>query len=577
MLSNVRHLSLLWKILLSTSIAITILLAFTGWYVQDQVLRAMSQSLQSEVRSSFRAYESLWQSRAEMLRSVSLVLSNMSDVRAAFGTGDQATIRDTAGEIWSKISQSNGVFLVTDPRGAVIASLGGETGGQLGREVPAVRDSARNFPSQTAGFALQNERLYQMVVTPVYVQTARGPGLLNVLVAGYLVDAGVANDLKSRTGGSDFVFVGNGKPLASTMPLNTSVQLAKFNSGAAEPRHAAVDGREYAVIESPMRDLRGQPIGNLLIVRSFEGVRRTLATLETNLIVTWVAAILAGLGLSYLLARRLLEPVKLLDQAATRIARQDYETRVPEGGADELGRLARTFNTMCKSIQQARGDLIRHERISTIGRLSSSIVHDLRNPLAAIYGGAEMLIDGKLNDAQVQRLARNIYHSSRAMKDMLQDLADVSRGRIHAVETCYLHEVIEAAMEVHAAAAEDQGVQTRISVGRDLQLPLERARMERVFLNLISNALEAMPDGGTLDLAAERDAASILVRIEDSGPGIAPGILSRLFEPFVSSGKKNGLGLGLALSRQTVLDHGGELWAEKVGGKGAIFWVRLPA
>ncbi|MDQ6665491.1 MAG: ATP-binding protein [Acidobacteriota bacterium] len=496
---------------------------------------------------------------------------------AAFGTGDQATIRDTAGEIWSKISQSNGVFLVTDPKGAVIASLGGETGGQLGREVPAVRDSARNFPAQTAGFALQNERLYQMVVTPVYVQTARGPGLLNVLVAGYLVDAGVANDLKSRTGGSDFVFLENGKPLASTMPVKTSVQLAKFNFGAAEPRHAAVDGREYAVIESPMRDLSGQPIGNLLIVRSFEGVRRKLATLETNLIVTWIAAILAGLGLSYLLARRLLEPVKLLDQAATRIARQDYETRVPEGGADELGRLARTFNTMCKSIQQARGDLIRHERISTIGRLSSSIVHDLRNPLAAIYGGAEMLIDGKLNDAQVQRLALNIYRSSRAMKDMLQDLADVSRGRIHAVEECHLHEVIGAAMEVHAAAAEDQGVQTRISVGHELQLPLERARMERVFLNLIGNALEAMPDGGTLELAAERDAACILVRIEDSGPGIAPGILSRLFEPFVSSGKKNGLGLGLALSRQTVLDHGGELWAEKVDGKGAIFWVRLPA
>ncbi|MGI8988385.1 MAG: ATP-binding protein, partial [Bryobacteraceae bacterium] len=504
-------------------------------------------------------------------------LSNMSDVRAAFGTGDQATIRDTAGEIWSKISRSNGVFLVTDPKGAVIASLGGGPGKRLGRDVSAVRDSARNFPAQTAGFALQDGRLYQMVVTPVYVQTARGPGLLNVLVAGYPVDAGVVDDLKSRTGGSDFVFVADGRPLASTMPVHTSLQLAKLHSGAAEPQRAAVDGREYAVIESAMRDLRGQPIGNLLIVRSFEGVRRKIAALETNLIVTWIAAILAGLGLSYLLARRLLEPVKLLDQAATRIARQDYETRVPEGGADELGRLARTFNTMCKSIQQAREDLIRHERISTIGRLSSSIVHDLRNPLAAIYGGAEMLIDGKLNDAQVQRLARNIYHSSRAMKDMLQDLVDVSRGRIQAIETCRLREVIEAAMAVHAAAAEDQGVEIRLGVCPDLELPLERARMERVFLNLISNALEAMPEGGTLELAAERDAKGILVRIEDSGPGIAADILPRLFEPFVSSGKRNGLGLGLALSRQTVLDHGGELWAENANGKGAIFWVRLPA
>ena len=126
--------SLLWKILFSTSIAITCLLALTGWFVHDQTLAVLSRSLQTEIQSSFRAYESLWQSRADTLRSVSLVLSSMSDVRAAFGTSDRATIRDTAAEIWARASQSpglqsglkaNAIFLVTDPQGAVIASLGG--------------------------------------------------------------------------------------------------------------------------------------------------------------------------------------------------------------------------------------------------------------------------------------------------------------------------------------------------------------------------------------------------------------------------------------------------------------------
>ena len=103
MLARFGRLSLLWKILLSTSVAITVLLVLTGWFVQDQVLRSMSDNLQNEIQGSFRAYESLWQARAGTLRSVSLVLSNMSDVRAAFRTNDQLTIRDTAGEIWSKI------------------------------------------------------------------------------------------------------------------------------------------------------------------------------------------------------------------------------------------------------------------------------------------------------------------------------------------------------------------------------------------------------------------------------------------------------------------------------------------
>ena len=94
-----------------------------------------------------------------------------------------------------------------------------------------------------------------------------------------------------------------------------------------------------------------------------------------------------------------------------------------------MGRLARTFNNMCASIRQAREDLIRQERISTIGRLSGSIVHDLRNPLAAIYGGAEMLVDADLPPSHVKRLAGNIYRASRRIQELLQDLLNVSRGK----------------------------------------------------------------------------------------------------------------------------------------------------
>jgi len=248
---------------------------------------------------------------------------------------------------------------------------------------------------------------------------------------------------------------------------------------------------------------------------------------------------------------------------------------VETGGEDEIGRLARAFNDMCASIRRAREELIRHERISTIGRLSASIVHDLRNPLAAIYGGAEMLVDADLPPGHVKRLAGNIYRASRRIQELLQDLLDVSRGKSSPPEPCRLREVAAAACDSLASAAEAQGVRIALDIPADLELPLERSRMERTFVNLIGNALEAMPNGGSVRIGASLEDGSAVILVEDTGPGIAPEILSRLFQPFVS-GKRNGLGLGLALSRQTVLEHGGDMWVESEPGRGARFGMRLP-
>jgi signal transduction histidine kinase len=565
--------SLLWKILLSTSIAITLLLAVAGWFVQSQTRAALSESLESELQGSFHAYESLWHARTDMLRSVSLVLSSMSDVRAAFQTNDRATIRDTAAEIWTRISQSSALFLVTDPRGEVIASLGG--GEVLGNQIDVVRDAARRFPAQTAGFAVEGDRLYELVVTPVYVQTQTGSGLLNVLVAGFPVDAGVAMELKQQTGGSDFVFVAGGKPLASTVPVAQSKQIAMQYRRDTRLQRIDIQGGELAVLGSTLRDMEGAPAGDLLIVHTFDAISRNVDDLERKLFFIWAGALLAGLAVSVLLAHRILKPIRQLDEAATRIAKQEYSTRVPEGSNDELGRLARTFNAMCASIQDARGELIRQERILTIGRLSSSIVHDLRNPLASIYGGAEMMMDGNLSEAQLHRLAGNIYRSSRVINDLLQELVDVSRGRMHAPETCRLCEVVSAAIDVDSNVAEEQGVKVWASIDPSIELQLERARMERVFLNLITNAVEAMPQGGKVEIRAERNGTGVVVRVDDTGPGIPESVRQQLFEPFVTS-RKTGLGLGLALSRQTVLEHGGDLWVEDGGAGGAHFRLRLP-
>ena len=572
------RLSLLWKILLSTSVAITLLFAITGSIVEKNALDTTTRSLEDEVQASFQAYRSLWQSRLSRLASVSLILSQMSDVRAAFSTGDQATIRDTAGELWSKASEENALFLVTDPRGRLVASLSGVPESDAWHQLAVVPQSAKRFPEQASGFMLKEGRLYQVAVTPVYVQSGRGLGLLDVLVAGYNVDHLVAQRLKESTGGSEFMFLSGGGVIASTLNPRATGELAKaIASGAGRVVQRISDGiTEYAPLVTPLKDIEGRTIGELWIFRSFENARQALMVLRRNIILLGLLAVLAGLGLTYLLARKIMQPVEKLDRAAAEVARQNYDYRVPVNSRDELGRLAETFNNMCASIQSARRELIRQERISTIGRLSSSIVHDLRNPLAAIYGGAEIMVDSEIAPPQLKRLAGNIYRASRRIQELLQDLVNVGRGKTEGAELCRLYEVTAAACDSLAPAADAQGVTVRIEVPESIELALERARVERVFINLVGNALEAMPGGGAIHIGATVDADAATIQVTDTGPGISPEIREHLFQPFVSSGKKNGLGLGLALSRQTILDHGGDMWVESEPGRGARFYIRLP-
>ena len=573
MKNPLSRVSLLWKILLSTSVAITLLFAVTGWIAVYSATRATSYSIEHEVQASGQAYQSLWKSRADRLASISSILSAMSDVRAAFGSTDEATIRDTAGELWARVSDEDAFFLVASPRGQVIASLGGSPEQSLPVDLPVVRDALSHFPAQASGFLARDGRLYDVVITPVYVQSTGGTALLNVLVAGYAVGRGLAGRLKDATGGSEFLFLSGGKVVAATVGDGEADLIASQISGS--PTRIAAGGIQYAPLVTPLLDIDGHSVGQLAILRSFEAAQREISALRRNISLLWLVSMAVGLVLTYLPARRIIEPVKALDRAAAEVSRQNYDCEVPVKGEDELGRLAATFNAMCASIREAREELIRSERIATIGRLAASIVHDLRNPLATIYGGAEMLLDSRLSDAQIHRLAGNMFGASQQIQELLQDLLDVGRGKAGEIRLCDLREIAAAVAGSLESAAAAQQVRIVLEAPEGLELPLDRRRIERVFLNLMGNALESMPGGGVITVSAAAQPDSVVVTVSDTGPGIAPEIRSRLFQPFVTARKKSGLGLGLALARQAVVDHGGDMWAD-YSESGASLLFRLP-
>jgi signal transduction histidine kinase len=214
------------------------------------------------------------------------------------------------------------------------------------------------------------------------------------------------------------------------------------------------------------------------------------------------------------------------------------------------------------------------ERFSIMGRLSTAIVHDLRNPLGTVFAGAEMLMELDPASPNFKRLAANIYRAAGRMRELLADLADASDRGKRPSELCKIRDVVTSALEAALPAAEKQNVQILNDMPGGIEIPLERSRMERVFLNLIANAVEAMPHGGQVRISGRKADNCMLIAVEDTGPGIPVGIRDRLFEPFVTAGKSQGLGLGLALSRETVRDHGGDMWTEPAAG--ARFVVRLP-
>lgn len=569
-----RGSSLLWRILLSTSIAVTAVFAVTGWMVQQYATRVSQRSLEEEVRTSLQAYQSLWSARVHNLTAVSRIVSSMSDVRSAFMTRDRATIRDTAGQLWSQVSEQDASFLVLDPTGEVITSLGGDPEFSVG--APLMQAAIKRFPEQVAGYVRRGSHLYYEVFTPVYVAAGNGQALLNILLVAFDIDARLAHDLKVSTHGSDFAFVSSNDVMASTLPVMNATDLRSGQSVWGRVQRINLWGSDYLALGTDLRDILGNLTGELFIIRSFAGPREVLADLRRTVAAFWVVGVIVALGLTYLLSKRVLEPVKKLDRAAEEVIRRNYDYRVPVETDDELGRLAQTFNTMCESIRKAREELIRGEQIATIGRLSTSIVHDLRNPLAAIYGGAEMLVDAELSSEQRQRLAANIYRASRRIQELLQELLDVSRAESRPAEICSLEDIAAGACEALARTAELQSVLIKIDISKDIWVMVSRERLERVFLNLMDNAIDAMPEGGTLTISGSGKAGQADVVFEDTGPGIPQEAWPTLFEPFASFGKKNGLGLGLALSRQTLVDHGGDLWAEKKAHSGARFLLRLP-
>jgi len=231
-------------------------------------------------------------------------------------------------------------------------------------------------------------------------------------------------------------------------------------------------------------------------------------------------------------------------------------------------------------LQDAQRRVLSSERLAAIGQMIAMIVHDFRGPLTVIHAsGTEVTRKAEeSDDAELQDLSGDIQSEALRMQRMCAELLDVTRASKGDSHRCVedFDEVVASALAGIARDATQAGVALELDLHSGREVALDEDRIRRAILNLGYNAIEAMPEGGALRIDSESVGDRVTLRIADNGKGIPDEIRDRLFDPFVTSGKANGSGLGLAVVKKVVDDHEGTIEVTKPEGGGTVFQICLP-
>ena len=326
-------------------------------------------------------------------------------------------------------------------------------------------------------------------------------------------------------------------------------------------------------------------IGYVRLVSDDPGRGRVIAANFTNhvLIISLMTLVLGLWALA--VVRSMVErPLARVEAAMRQVRSGRFETRLGELPGGDFERIAAGFNDMVGDLERDRREILdlhrrqvaHMERLAAVGELSAGLAHEIRNPLTGISGAVQVLqADLPPDHARREVLGKILSQLSRmdqAMGNFLR-FARMPEARVRRYE---LAEALQHTFFLIEPRLKAQGIELRREVAGDVPpLSGDPGQIEQVLLNLCLNAIQSMPSGGRLSVSARRRDGEVRLEIADEGCGIPAEQLDRVFQPFFTT-RENGSGLGLPISRQIVLAHGGELWLESLPGRGTTAHVRLP-
>jgi two-component system NtrC family sensor kinase len=332
-------------------------------------------------------------------------------------------------------------------------------------------------------------------------------------------------------------------------------------------------------------EAEGRWLGGLTVGFSLALVERRLAAIPRRLALVALLLILANSLLTAVYVETLIRPILRLNQIMKRAGGGDMAVRAPARRGDEVAELGAAFNRMMDELERARAQekvhqtqLAHTEKMAAVGTLAAGVAHEVNNPLGGVLTCLENMRADPTNEEMRAKYLALIQSGVERIQHTVANLLGFSRQRPLNPEPTSINDRLRHVVELAAYQLRKAGVEVSFSLHPgDPRVTADRSQMEQLFLNLVLNALQAMPEGGTLTLQTGISEGQAFAEVRDTGRGIPPEIRDRIFDPFFTTrAVGRGTGLGLAVSDSIVAAHGGRIEVTSRVGVGSAFRVWLP-
>ena len=338
-------------------------------------------------------------------------------------------------------------------------------------------------------------------------------------------------------------------------------------------RDVTINGKPYKVFYMPLE-----------LGRFFCFLRPLDAIAEAKRTLTWymlsIAVLVTGLValISHLIGRNLTNPIKVLVDSTARVATGNLDEQCDIKTYDEIGDLAAAFNQMTRELKQSRDKLIQAERLATAGKMSASFAHEIRNPLSSMRMLAQMLMKKpEMSIEKHQQSLRYILEEIERIDVIVKGLMDFAGPTALNLAKQPIAPVLQAVLALMEANLAHHQIKLVLDVSSETpEIEFDSDKLKQAFMNVVLNAMEAMPQGGVLKVSTVMaEDKSVGIKVADTGVGISEEDLAHLFEPFFTR-KTRGTGLGLANVKRILEEHGGRVDIESVLGEGTEVSLWLP-
>jgi signal transduction histidine kinase len=591
--------SLRTRIFLTSAVLAVLSIAVALYVVNVRVTREAESALQREVDATGTLVDQLRTTRTQMATTMAQLVADSPQLKAAVDTNDPPTVQDVA-EGYQRQLNSN-LILVTHKSGGVLAIVGAPfREADIVASHPAVRGALAGH--EGVSVLPHPNGMLQLVTVPITIGLSR-PEMLGTLSVGFLLDDAVAAQLKAITG-SEVAFGMDGQILATTVPRPDRPALAALLRHPGNVHDARIGDADYVVLQRQLTTSgegdgpRGGPVA--LILRSRSEELAGLRAIQAALGVTAVVAVILATLLSFAVARTITRPLAAITDAMREVAATGDLTRKiamrHRRWDDEDARLLMaTFNTLTDSIARFQREMSQKERLSSLGRLSTVIAHEIRNPLMIIKASLHLLRQRNVSAATVREAVTDIDDEVVRLNRIVNEVLDFARPVHFQLAPADLSAVCSES----AGAAQLSGPGAPVHLVLDRFLPpvtTDAERLRSALVNMLLNARHAVaardsmnssrPDlvGGREEVVAEpaitlRTEAKgdrIAIVIEDRGIGIEPADLPRMFDPYFTT-KRGGTGLGLAIAKNIIEGLHGTIAVRSAPGTGTAIQIDLPA